>query len=246
MNNLQIFQKENLGKIRIITNNNEIWFIAKDIANILGYYDTTAMTKRLDNDEKKSYTDNLSGQRREIIILNESGLYNAIIGSKKPEAKFFKKWITSEVLPTIRKTGGYVQENRAIDFVNNWLPTIDDISKNAIAGVLEQNRKLLIENKEMQPKALFYDTVTQSETWLDFAEVSKIINKKGFGRNKLMKFLRQNDILRFNNTPYQTYVDRGYFKIVESYFVKNNEVCIGIKTVISQKGVDYILKKLGV
>lgn len=85
----------------------EPWFIAKDVADVLAYSDTQAMTRRLDDDEQETCTDNSSGQVRRITIINESGLYSAILGSTKPEAKAFKRWVTHEVLPSIRKTGSY-------------------------------------------------------------------------------------------------------------------------------------------
>lgn len=88
--------------------NGEPWFVAKDVAEILGYTDTQAMTRRLDDDEISSCTDKSSGQGRRITIINESGLYNAILGSNKPESKTFKRWVTGEVLPSIRKHGGYL------------------------------------------------------------------------------------------------------------------------------------------
>ena len=95
-----------------------------------------------------------------------------------------------------------------------------------------------------KPKVEFYDTVTQSETHLDFGEVAKIINRKDMGRNNLMKYLRNKKILRDNNVPYQQYINQGYFKLTETNYVAGGEVCIGIKTVVFQKGVDFIIKLL--
>lgn len=106
-NALQVFAYDD-NMIRTVNGaDGETLFVAKDIAKVLGYSDTQAMTRRLDEDEVGSYADNSSGQGRNIAVLNESGLYSAILGSNKQEAKAFKKWVTSEVLPTIRKTGGY-------------------------------------------------------------------------------------------------------------------------------------------
>ena len=106
MNELQNFNFSGQD-VRIITINDEPWFIAKDVADILGYSDTQAMTRRLDDEDKETYTDKTSGQGRNVAIINESGLYSAILGSKKSESKQFKRWVTSEVLPTIRKHGTY-------------------------------------------------------------------------------------------------------------------------------------------
>lgn len=93
--------------VRIMERNGETWFVAKDVSEILGYSDTQAMTRRLDEDETGTCTDDSSGQVRHIIIVNEPGLYNAILGSKKSEAKDFKRWVTHDVLPSIRRTGSY-------------------------------------------------------------------------------------------------------------------------------------------
>lgn len=105
---LAVFDFNGMGVRVIKDSGGEPWFVAKDIAEILGYTDTQAMTRRLDEDEISSCTDKSSGQGRRITIINESGLYNAILGSNKPEAKSFKRWVTREVLPEIRKTGAYV------------------------------------------------------------------------------------------------------------------------------------------
>lgn len=110
MNEISIFHFQG-SEVRIVNVNDEPWFVAKDVAKILGYSDTQAMTRRLDDDEVSTCTDNSSGQVRYIAIINESGLYNAALGSTKPEAKAFKKWVTSEVLPSIRKHGGYIAAN---------------------------------------------------------------------------------------------------------------------------------------
>lgn len=160
MNQIKIFENNEFGKIRAIEYNNEPYFIAKDIADILEYSDTNAMTKRLDDDEKNTYTDNLSGQRRDITIISESGLYNAILGSKKPESKAFKKWITSEVLPSIRKNGGYVQD--ASQFINAYFPNMEQAGKDFLVMTLNEklkSEKELVEQKlinEKQTKEIEY------------------------------------------------------------------------------------------
>lgn len=111
MNEISIFHFQG-SEVRIVNVNDEPWFVAKDVAEILGYSETNRMTARLDDDEtnKTQSTDSV-GRRTEITIINESGLYNAALGSTKPEAKAFKKWVTSEVLPSIRKHGGYIAAN---------------------------------------------------------------------------------------------------------------------------------------
>jgi|GEM_PF-673185 len=104
---IQIFKNEELGEIRVIAKNGQSWIIAKDVATILEYTDAEAMTRRLDDDEKLNLQIVGIGQARSVIGINESGFYNAVLGSKKLEAKKFRKWVTSEVLPSIMKTGKY-------------------------------------------------------------------------------------------------------------------------------------------
>lgn len=112
MNDLQIFSNEEFGSIRTVTIDNEPWVVGKDVAEILGYKDTSdAMRRHVDDEDKltRRFTD--SGQNREMYIINESGLYSLILSSKMPNARKFKRWVTSEVLPTLRKTGHYEMEN---------------------------------------------------------------------------------------------------------------------------------------
>lgn len=109
MNEIQIFNFQNC-EVRVVNVNSEPWFVAKDVAEILGYSETEKMTRRLDDDEKTTlpFRGTGSNYQTNITIINESGLYNAVLGSNKPEAKAFKKWVTSEVLPAIRRNGGYI------------------------------------------------------------------------------------------------------------------------------------------
>lgn len=113
-----------------------------------------------------------------------------------------------------------------------------------LADKWDENNKLIEENKVMKPKSDFYDKVTESETTFNMNDSAKILNYKGMGRNKLFAFLREQNVLMIGNRPYQRYVDAGYFKEVESEFVKNDEVVVNYKTVVFQKGLDYISKLL--
>lgn len=108
---IQIFEKEEFGQVRITDNNGEPWFVASDVAKALGYRDANEMTRLLDDDEKDTQSVRTLGGEQKMIIISESGLYSAILRSKKEEAKAFKKWVTSEVLPSIRKTGSYTAKS---------------------------------------------------------------------------------------------------------------------------------------
>lgn len=155
-NQIKIFENNEFGKIRAIEYNNEPYFIAKDVADILEYSDTNKMTNRLDDDEK--ITAKIAGISKTnpiITIINESGLYNAILGSNKPEAKAFKKWITSEVLPSIRKNGGYVQD--ASQFINAYFPNMEQAGKDFLIATLNdklKSEKELVEQKLINQKQI--------------------------------------------------------------------------------------------
>lgn len=148
-NEVQVFQNEEFGEVRTTEVDGEIWFVAKDVAKSLGYSDTSDAIKRhVDEEDKltRRFTD--SGQAREMYIINESGLYSLILYSKLPNAKRFKKWVTSEILPSIRKTGGYVQINREKEFLDNWLSRFSDETKNVMIKELTATNEKLQEERD--------------------------------------------------------------------------------------------------
>lgn len=234
MDKLQVFGFE--GKdVRIVDRDGNPWFIARDVADILGYSDTQAMTRRIDEEDRNTCTDNSSGQGRSISIINESGLYCSILGSKKEEASRFKRWVTSEVLPSIRKNGGYLSP--AVDFS-------DPDNVQSLLDAWKADRKRLEEAKAKiaidAPKVEFYEQVTDSTDAIDIGEAAKVLNM-GIGRNKLFEILRGYKILMPNNQPYQKYIDAGYFRTIESHYNDaKGDTHIYIKTVVFQRGLDYI------
>jgi len=224
MNEIQIFNFQD-NQVRTENKDGETWFVAKDVSDILGYSDANKMCSRLDDDE--SMTARLAGMNMVSILINESGLYSSILGSQKLEAKQFKKWITSEVLPSIRKTGSYQQ-----------LP--QNFSE-ALLLASEQAKKIELD----APKVEFAEAVMGSDDTISMSEVAKVLNV-GLGRNKIFKILRDNKILQHDNQPIQTYCDRGYFRVIESkYNTPNGDTNISLKTVVYQKGLDYIRKLVG-
>lgn len=146
MENIRIFENAEFGKVRTVNINGGVWFVAKDISDALGYAQTSNMMKRIDNDDFISSV--LDGMNAKSNLINESGLYSAIIGSKLESAKKFKKWVTSEVLPTIRKTGGYVNNDDM--FINTYLPFADETTKMLFKNtlnVINNQNKLISEQK---------------------------------------------------------------------------------------------------
>lgn len=234
MNEIKVFENDAFGSVRTIGREGDVWFVGKDVAEILGYTNPSkALADHVDEEDKLNNESLSSLGQRGGWLINESGLYSLVLSSKLPTAKQFKRWITKEVIPSIRKTGGYFATPKT--YVE---------ALRALADAEEEKERLALENEEMKPKAEFYDTVAESSTTFEVGVVAKILNF-GIGRNKLFKFLRNEGILNPDNIPYQQYVDAGYFKVVEMPYGKlNGDTLVGKKTVVYQKGIDYIRKRL--
>lgn len=237
-NELKIFENEEFGKVRTTIINNEIMFVGKDVAKVLGYSDTNkAIATHVDSDDKLNDKTALSLGQRGGWFINESGLYSLIISSKMPNAKKFKHWVTSEVLPSIRKNGGYIynQENKTTEEI---LASAYVVAMNVI-----NEKQALIE--KMQPKVDFFDAVAESSDAVSIGEVAKVLKVKGVGRNKLFEFLRRQKVLDRHNIPYQKYINCGWFRTIEQkYDTPDGETHVSIKTLVYQKGVDGIRKLL--
>ena len=232
MNEIQIFKNEDFGEIRTTEINGEPWFVGKDVAARLGYSNTVdAISKHVDIEDRGLAKCDTLGGTQEMVIINESGLYSLVLSSKLESAKRFKRWVTSEVIPQIRKTGSY------------HIPKTYAEALRALADETEKIEALKKQNQLMQPKAEFFDAVTDSKTAIPIGDVAKILDI-GIGRNKLFEFLRDKNILTSDNRPYQRYIDAGYFRVIEQKYEVNGEVRINIKTLVFQKGIDWIRKQL--
>lgn len=237
MNELTIFESEEFGKVRVVEIDNEPWFVGKDVAEALGYMNTRqAISTNVDEEDRGVHPIDTPSGTQNMTIINESGMYSLVLQSKLESARKFKRWITSEVIPSIRKNGGYIanQENLTPEqIVANALV----VAQKIIADRDKQIQKL-------KPKAEFFDAVTDSKDAIPMADVAKVLDM-GIGRNKLFDFLRKQNILMENNRPYQKYIDAGYFRVVEQKFDKGyGEIGINIKTLVFQRGVDFIRKRL--
>lgn len=232
MNELQIFNNEDFGEVRTVVIEGRPWFVAKDITECLGYQNgRDALYKHVDEEDKGVAKCDTLGGAQDLSVINESGLYSLILSSKLPEARKFKHWVTSEVLPTIRKTGGYK------------LPQSFSEALQLAADQAERIEALKKRNEELIPKAEFFDAVTDSKTAISIGETAKVLDA-GIGQNKLFAFLRDNNILKSDNTPYQRYIDMGYFRVVEQKYEVHGEIKISIKTLVFQKGIDFIRRLL--
>lgn len=245
MNELKIFENPDFGQIRVVNINGEPWLVGKDVAEALGYSKTeNAIANHVDEEDKTSTLIQGSGSnyKSKAIIINESGLYSLVLSSKLPNAKKFRRWVTSEVLPSIRKTGGYslnIPKNLP-EALRAYAAEIEAHEKTKTA-LAKREKKIALD----APKVDFYDSVANSESLLTFEKVAKLIAKKGLGRNKLIGWLRDLKLLRkteSGNVPYQQYVNKGYFKLVESTRVINGYERVFTTTYVTQKGLDYILK----
>lgn len=250
MDELKMFEKENF-KIRVVEQNGDIWFVAKDIADTLGYSDTATMTRRLDEDEKGMQNLQTLGGLQGMAIINESGLYNAIIGSKKEEAKIFKKWVTSEVLPSIRKHGGYITPQKVEEMINN--PDTMIVMLNALKKERQEKEELLNKNKNLiqkietdKPRVDFAIGIETSATSISVREYAKIISKDGFviGEKRLFNWLRDNNFIMWNNEPYQKYIVQNIFEVKEGFYIAGDSTKPYKKTLITGKGQIYFGKKL--
>lgn len=235
MTNLpQVFSYE--GKqVRTIIENGEPLFVARDVCEILEIDPT--QTRRLDEDEKGLRLIQTPGGPQEMVVVNEPGLYVLILGSRKPEAKTFKRWITHEVIPAIRRTGIYSTQYQ-----------IPRTYAEALRLAAEQAEMIERQQRELEaakPKVEFFDAVASSRDAIQIGDAAKVLGIPGLGRNKLFAFLREKGILMHNNVPYQEYVDRGYFRVIEQkWTTPDGETRISIKTLVYQRGLDFIRRLL--
>lgn len=242
---LTIFENEEFGKLTVVEKNGEPWFVAKEVATILDYSRTNKMTVRLDDDEKDDAPiwcmDNEKHYNQTVI--NESGFYNAVIGSKKPEAKRFKKWVTSEVLPTIRKTGGYIVEHPE-DTPEEIMARALKIADYTLKRREERLNQLEAKIELDAPKVEFAEAVEATESSIDVSAFANVLGIEQLGRNKLYTWFRTKGYLRENKEPYRKYIERGYFDVVEVPVNRPFFKSINIKPLITPKGQVYFTKKL--
>lgn len=247
MNALKIYENAEFGQIRTVEINGEPWFAGKDVAEALGYVKPlNAIAAHVDEDDslKQGLIDSM-GRTQETIIINESGLYSLILGSSLDSAKKFKKWITSEVIPSIRKTGSYNLPQTYADALRELANKAEEAERLALV-----NRKLEEQNLRMRPKEIFADAVATSKTSILVGELAKLITQNGvqIGQNRMFKWLRENGYLMSSGTscnmPKQRYVEQGLFEIKESNIQNaDGSVRITRTTKVTGKGQQYFINK---
>lgn len=245
MNDIRIFENEEFGQVRTICIDGEPWFVGKDVAEILGYRETAkAIRTHIDAEDKGVSVLDTPGGRQQLVIINESGLYSLVLASKLPNAKKFKRWITAEVLPTIRRTGGYVSNEDM--FAETYLPFADEPVKELFKLQCRYINQLNERIRRDEPKVKFAEHVAVTGDLIDMNGMAKICADHGIciGRNRLFVWLRMRGILMANNLPYQEYVDRGHFKVKESVFERGGKKKVYLQTYVTGKGQQFILSKL--
>ncbi len=218
MNNLQVFNY-NGSEVRTIQKDGEPWWVLKDVCDVLDISQAVRVAERLDEDEvSQTHIADSLGRRQETYIVNESGLYNVILRSDKPEAKPFRKWVTSEVLPSIRKHGAYMTPQK----IEEVLLNPDTIIKLATELKAEQEKRVALESKVEQDKPLvaFANSVSVAKTSILVGELAKLLKQNGvdMGQNRLFAWMRENGYLISRkgtdyNMPTQRSMEMELFEI---------------------------------
>lgn len=254
MDNVTIFRKDEFGAVRAVTLEGEPWFVAADVCRALGIGNSRDATNKLDDDEKMTVdlTDSHSGKRggaQMITVVNEPGLYALVLSSRKPEAKAFKRWITHEVIPEIRKTGGYIAGQETMDD--------DQLLANALMvaqrKIAERNKQLEAANEKIKadaPKVLFAETVQKAEGDILVRQLARLMNQRGYdvGERRLYEILRRDGwVIKANakdqNAPTQKSVDMGLMRVIERTIGSAEKTFLSTTTVITPKGQLYFLNK---
>ena len=250
MNELKIFENSEFGKIRVVERNGEPWFVGKEVAEILGYADTNqAIRKHVRNNHKLTRQFDGSGQNREMIIIDEAGLYSLVLRSKLPQAEKFQEWVTANVLPVIRKHGGYLTEEK----IEEVLSDPDTIIK--LATSLKEERAKRAEAEQQleaaKPKMIFADAVSASESTVLVGELAKLLKQNGkeIGQKRLFEWLRENGYLIKQkcadyNMPTQRAMEMGLFRIKKTAINHSDgHVTVSRTVKVTGKGQQYFINK---
>ena len=249
MNNISTFNNPAFGSVRAVRVNDEPYFVGKDVAEILGYSNPRkAMIDHVDAEDKGVTKCDTLGGTQEMTIINESGLYSLILSSKLPKAKEFKRWVTAEVLPAIRKTGGYV--NDTAQFVESYFGQLEPNQKHALTMMFDESKRMSAQLKEQAPKVLFANAVETAHNSILIGDLAKIIRQNGvdIGQKRLFEWMRQNGYLikdgQSKNMPTQKAMEMSLFEVKESTINNpNGSVRITRTTKVTGKGQTYFVKK---
>ena len=245
MNELKVFNNREFGEVRTVEINGEPWFVANDICYALDLTNTTMAMSRLDDDERTKF--NL-GRQGEANVVNEFGLYNLVLASRKPEAKQFKRWITHDVIPTIRRHGAYMTDG----IIERTLQDPDYLIQLATTLKEERAKRQLAEaeNYKNKPMVLFAESVQASDNSCLIGELAKIISQNGvsIGQNRLFEWLRENGYLikggERRNQPTQYSMELGLMEIKKRTIDNpDGSIRVTVTTKVTGKGQIYFVNK---
>lgn len=244
MNEMQIFNNEEFGEIRVRETDGDVWFVGKDVASILGYTNPQkAIRDHVDAEDKGVNETFTPGGKQETIFINESGLYSLVMSSKLPSAKKFKRWVTSEVLPSIRQHGAYMTPDTLDQMISSpefgiRLLTELKAEQDKNRELRADNSKLSAENAVLSPKADYFDELVERGSLMNFRETAKEL---GISPRKMTSFLVEKKYLYRNQhgqlLPYEA-KNKGYFELKESYNAKTDWT--GTQTLVTVKGRDML------
>lgn len=248
MNELQVFHYQD-NQVRTIDRDGQPWFVLKDVCEVLGLGSPHKVAERLDEDEKGRSQIPTLGGAQEMSVISESGLYNVILRSDKPEAKPFRRWVTGEVIPSIRKHGVYATAETAEKLIND--PDFLIQTFTALKEEREKRQALEEQAEADRPKVLFADAVTTARNSILVGELAKILRQNGvaIGQNRLFQWLRENGYLVRRkgadyNMPTQKAMELGLFEIKETAISHSNGTISVNKTVkVTGKGQQYFISK---
>lgn len=247
--NLTVFTDQDFGSIRAMEIEGEPWFVGKDVANCLGFSNSRdAISNHVFPEDKGVETIDTLGGKQKLVVINESGLYAMVFNSRLPNAKKFKHWITSEVLPSIRKHGAYATPVTIEKIISN--PDFGIRLLQSLKNEQEKNQELEKENKVLKPKGLFADAVAAADTSILVGQLAKILRQNGvkIGQNRLFRWMRDNGYLGKSgsnyNLPTQYSMDRKLFEIKESTFQNpDGSVRITRTPKVTGKGQQYFVNR---
>ena len=236
---IQIFENERFGQLRGMIIEGEPWFVGKDVAQVLGYKDASrAVFDHVDKEDKTSLVIHQSGSnyKANTIVINESGLYALILSSKLPQAREFKRWVTAEVLPQIRRTGGYIPVSREEDEKSILCKAVEILRR-----TLEQREELI---EEQRPKVEFAEALTSSTGSILIRDLAKLLTQNGvpIGQKRLFAWLRHNGYLFQRETrPIQRWVEQGLFDTSVTLIQTHHGTEERCTTKVTGKGQEYFV-----
>lgn len=244
---IKIFENEEFGKVRTVIKDGEPWLVGKDVAVILGYAKPeNAIAAHVDSEDKTTTLIQGSGSnyKSKTTIINESGFYSLVLSSKMPRAKEFKRWVTATILPTLRRTGGYVANEEM--FIENYLPFLDEPYRNLFRLQMTIIGKLNERIRHDEPLVAFANQVSNTDNLIDMNAMAKLARAENIpvGRNKLYGWLKSMRVLMANNLPYQAFIDRGYFAVKESVFEVDGLKKTYQQTFVTGKGQHFVINLL--